>query len=76
MATFSYLLIYFVPQFTEATDYRYNNPRKCDISNEILRIYCVYIKNSLLRVAITYFVIVIVIVNSTIYIGPSVASYF
>src|SRR6218665_2832439 len=31
--------MYFVPQFTEATAYRYNKPRKCNISNEILRIY-------------------------------------
>jgi len=33
-ATCLYLLMCFVPQFPEATD---NNPRKCDISNEILR---------------------------------------
>ena len=53
MATFSYLLMYFVPQFTETTDI-YNNPRKCDISNVILR-RPIYKINSWLRVAITYF---------------------
>jgi len=30
-----------VPHFTAATAYRYNNARKCDISNEILRKHAV-----------------------------------
>src|SRR6218665_993295 len=38
--------MYFVPQFTEATVYRYNNPRKCDISNDIMRIYNKFIASS------------------------------
>jgi len=36
--------MYFVSQFTEATDKLH--PRKCDISNEILRVYTKIIASS------------------------------
>src|SRR6218665_461556 len=48
-ATFSYLLMYFVPQFTEAIDI-------ITFESVIFPMrFCVYIKKSYLRVAITYF---------------------